>query len=302
MIGRRAALKIGEAYETLFPHETPHALRDFFFEHDYPESLIDSLAITPKETIKHIHISIAPSGMRSILIREAPKDRAEGNAFYEELLRRLAEDILNEAEDAYNELKPVGNVIRRTCLDDDYRFSRSAEVISGSLIKCLELDGYRKVGRHLLRPDGDAVANEQEVTVLRELYRHLALGEEDVTFHHLDLTDEHYLESNWEDCIAAMRRVLESILKQSAIKIQSSGGPSITDRQLSQPVRVRDYLEQTGLFTTSEKEAIAKVYGLMSSTGSHPYIADRDQARLLKNLGLSLSQFTLLKLQGKLVP
>ena len=41
-----------------------------------------------------------------------------------------------------------------------------------------------------------------------------------------------------------------------------------------------------------EKEAIAKVYGLLSDTGSHPYIADRDQARLMRHLSLTFSQLT----------
>ena len=36
------------------------------------------------------------------------------------------------------------------------------------------------------------------------------------------------------------------------------------------------------------------------ATGSHPYIAQQDQARLLRQLALVLSQFILLRYQGYL--
>ena len=42
-------------------------------------------------------------------------------------------------------------------------------------------------------------------------------------------------------------------------------------------------------------QAVAKVYGLMSDKGSHPYIADRDQARCMRYLSLTFAQFVLLR-------
>jgi hypothetical protein len=47
------------------------------------------------------------------------------------------------------------------------------------------------------------------------------------------------------------------------------------------------------------KEALAKVYGLLSHTGGHPYMAQNDQARLLRHLALTFSQFAMLRLRGK---
>ena len=49
---------------------------------------------------------------------------------------------------------------------------------------------------------------------------------------------------------------------------------------------------------TEEKEAIAKIYGFLSETGGHPYIANQDQARLMRHLALTFSQFVLLRLEG----
>jgi hypothetical protein len=61
---------------------------------------------------------------------------------------------------------------------------------------------------------------------------------------------------------------------------------------------VRDYLEQNGLLEGKEKDALAKVYGLLSETGGHPYMAQNEQARLLRHLALSFSQFAMLRFRG----
>ena len=63
---------------------------------------------------------------------------------------------------------------------------------------------------------------------------------------------------------------------------------------------VRDYLEREGLLETKEKKELAEVYGLLSNVGSHPYIAGKDQARLLRQQALLLSQFVMLRYQGYL--
>ncbi len=63
---------------------------------------------------------------------------------------------------------------------------------------------------------------------------------------------------------------------------------------------VRNYLESEGVLETKEKNAIAKIYGLLSKTGGHPYMAASDQARLLRQLSLTLAQFVMLRLQGSL--
>jgi hypothetical protein len=51
---------------------------------------------------------------------------------------------------------------------------------------------------------------------------------------------------------------------------------------------------------TKEKKAISEIYGLLSETGGHPYIAENDQARLSRNLALTISQFVMLRYEGVL--
>ncbi len=74
----------------------------------------------------------------------------------------------------------------------------------------------------------------------------------------------------------------------------------IADSVFRRPVQVRDYLQREGLLEGKEEAAIASVYGLLSNTGSHPYMAAADQARLLRQLALTLAQFIMLRLRGAL--
>jgi hypothetical protein len=59
-------------------------------------------------------------------------------------------------------------------------------------------------------------------------------------------------------------------------------------------------LRDEGLLDEDEMQALAKVYGVLSGKGSHPYMAADDQARLLRHMALVFSQFALLRLDGKL--
>ena len=61
---------------------------------------------------------------------------------------------------------------------------------------------------------------------------------------------------------------------------------------------IRTFLEKQNVLTSIEHQTLARVYGLLSSTGGHPYIAEKDQARLMRHLALTFSQFALLRYEG----
>jgi hypothetical protein len=107
-----------------------------------------------------------------------------------------------------------------------------------------------------------------------------------------------YLESRWNDTISNARNFLEAILSQvgNALHLKLQNSPLITHR----PVEIRDYLASAGLIDDTEKQAIARIYGLISNTGSHPNIAAEDEARLMRNLALTFSQYILLQWEGYL--
>jgi len=199
------------------------------------------------------------------------------------LLRDLAEDVL---------------VIAQT--PEKLNSSRATALIPRFTSE-LELDGYIFRDGKLYFTEAAILDTEGEEGVLIKLVKDLSLANQEVLIHTLELSETHYLEGNWDDCIANSRRFWEAVLQETAARyhLHTTNTPipaSIYDH----PVEVRNYLESQGLLEPKEKEAIAKVYGLMSETGSHPYIAQRDQARLMRYLALTFAQFNLLRLQGSL--
>jgi hypothetical protein len=179
--------------------------------------------------------------------------------------------------------------------------SRSEQPDSQPLLRSLELDGYTYSGKQLHAPESDVLDVEEERGVLQELYSRLKLGESQTAFHHLALSEEHYVAQRWDDSISNSRKFLECVIAQVALTHSTSVAHATLDsKTLERPVAVRDYLESSGLLDAKEKEAIAKTYGLLSHTGGHPYMAESDQARLLRQMALTLSQFVLLRLKGML--
>lgn len=117
---------------------------------------------------------------------------------------------------------------------------------------------------------------EEEVGVLESLHSELSLGNKRVAFEALRLSEEHYRSERWSDCIANSRKFLESIMQEVASShSRLNSGEEISERTFSRPVAIRDYLEHEVLIEKREREAIEKIYGLLSHTGSHPYRPNR---------------------------
>lgn len=170
------------------------------------------------------------------------------------------------------------------------------------LIRSLELDGYKWNGQRLIVGEAEVLDTAEEAGVIQTLYRELSLGDEKTTFHHLQLTEDHYIAGRWDDSIANSRKFLEATLSQIASRHAASRGSAVSEDILSRPVRVRDYLEREGLLEEKEQKAVAAVYGLLSETGGHPYIAKHEEARLMRHLALTFAQFAMLRLRSALAP
>ena len=170
---------------------------------------------------------------------------------------------------------------------------------SQECIQSLELDGYSFRGETLLAPETDVLDAKEEGGVLRDLYNGLALPNEETAFHHLELSESHYLAKRWDDSISNSRKFLEAVLQElAAAHYAAARGAPLPTSTYGRPARVRDYLEASGLIESKEKEALAAVYGLLSETGGHPYMARSEQARLLRHLALTFGQFALLRMRG----
>lgn len=92
----------------------------------------------------------------------------------------------------------------------------------------------------------------------------------------------------------------ELTLSEGAKALSKKRLLDVPESTLSRPVEIRQYLEREGLFERKERESVDKFYALLGETGAHPYMAESDQARLLRQLSLSLSQFALLRLVSAL--
>lgn len=172
--------------------------------------------------------------------------------------------------------------------------------LTRTLKGALELDGYVWDGSRLIQTEADALDVSEESGVVQTLYNDIGLDDEELTFHHLRLAEEHYIAEKWDDSIGNSRKFLESVLRQIAAKYARSKGTTLDATMLTKPVRVRDYLQAEGLLEEKEKLAVTAVYGLLSETGGHPYVAQQDQARLMRHLAVTFSQFGLLRLRGAL--
>lgn len=163
----------------------------------------------------------------------------------------------------------------------------------------LELDGYIFRDNILWVPEETIVDEAEEQGVLENLMISLTLPDIPTLKHNLDLSVIDYQESRWDDSISNSRKFLEGVLSQTASRFGTiSGLDVLSPEQLDRAHKVREYLEVNKILEKKEKETIKQVYGLLSDTGGHPYIASRDQARLMRHLALTFSQFVLLRLEG----
>jgi hypothetical protein len=202
-------------------------------------------------------------------------------------LEDLAEDILNTWKSNWSK-------------QPDYSKPVKDEKVE-KLQRVLELDGYIYRDSKLLAPESDVLDVEKETNLLKHIYTSLSLANSELVFHHLSLSEEHYESGKWDDSISNSRKFLECILQEIAARHSALSKKSPLSQNIyEKPVLVREYLENEGLLEKKETEAISKVYGLLSQTGNHPYMAEKDQARLLRHLALTFSQFVLLRLQGSL--
>ncbi len=304
MISRKTAMTIGTVYEFRFMHYTTintrtgekgyrvrrDALYDFLYENNY-----DAWLCNQAKSVQSVG-----SGKRAV--QEWVMKLHTGETLYpatpnwtweqreklgQQHLQDFAQDILNDWDSydppTYPDKKPQYRQLRR------------------DLLSRLELDGYEYKDGRLLAPEYDVLDADEATGVLQSLYSQQSLPHKEKNFEFLKLSEDHYVAGRWADSIHNSRKFLEGTLQEVAAAHSSRvKGEELAERTYDRAVRVREYLERENLLDTKETETLAKVYGLLSETGSHPNMAYNDQARLLRHLALTFSQFAMLRLQGSL--
>jgi hypothetical protein len=294
MISRKSVLSIARAYVAYFSYIHrdrsrnssqkifKNKLYDFLYENEFDIWFLDKIKkINPytiqdlKELILHIQTG------QTLLAYDVFLDENETFKLGQQLLQKLAESLILECE-------------------NNPDFNNAKGILAVEQMKLdLELDGYVFRNSRLFSPDSTILDESEEEEILVNLINSVQLEDIKTIKYHLDLSAENYRESNWSDSISNSRKVLEAILSQIANRFaQVSGIKPLSLKDQKWAGKVREYLKKYDFFEEQEKEAIGKIYGFLSETGSHPYIANRDQARLMRHLFLTICQFELLRLEG----
>jgi hypothetical protein len=291
MISRPTSLAIASAYTDRFTYHSRSSnggttekvyrdkIYDFLYEQEY-EAWFCNLATKPfrirdlKEWFMKIHTGESFSG--------ATKDWSweQRQKLGQRYLRDLASDHLRWFDG----------------IKSDTFYGKRHEEGASFLQRRLELDGYLYRDGRLLQQHEDVLDVEQEQGILQNLFKSAKLGRTEDAFEFLRLAEEHFVSARWSDSISNVRKFFELTLREGAKSLSIAKGENLSEAMLDRPVEVRQYLEREGLFERKERESLDKIYGLLSETGAHPYMAESDQARLLRQLSLTLSQFALLRL------
>lgn len=288
MISRRTVARIGDFYAERFKEYRSMngyavgsvALYDHLFVHEFPAYLCNSarrLRGQPrviKDFVMQLHTGESLTAATKEWSWESR--RSLGQKHLLELVRACVLD------------QPSLEGFKRKSLDPILR-----DVLAG-----LELDGYRWTEGRFLIPEDEALETQDSQGVLETLYVELKLSDLPVMLHHLTLSESHYIDERWDDVIGNARKFVERVLLSVALRHAQVAQTTLKRGAQARPEGVRQYLETHKLLDAQERKALAETYGVLSAQGGHPFIAEKDQARLLRHLALTYSQFVMLRLKG----
>lgn len=264
MISRRTSRTIAEIYEKMFRnlHSSTGGARyytlnkdtiyDFLFDNNYPAWFCNlakgtwesSITRKFKEFIMRLHTGESSMSVTSEWTWKQREQLGQEN------LHNLAQDMLNHWSD----------------MDDEQDKEYYASEID-FLTRNLELDGYSYKDHRLLISESDVFDVQEEAGVLEATFSNLLLNNKETAFHHLKLSEEHYLDAKWDDSISNSRKFLESVLQEVAYSHSMSINKTpISNEVYSRPTKVREYLEKQGMLESKEKKALSSIYGLLSNT------------------------------------
>lgn len=307
MISRKTTLVLGEIYQEIFSYQKKYPNHNKYYQENNYASFYDFLYSSDfeiwfcnraKMAYKYVNTNDSERVIKEFIMTiqtgeflgESAKNwtNLQREKYGQEYLRNLSQEILKALDKKFF-TKP-------------YESTESGEH-KNKLIRALALDGYIYREGILLLPEQDVINVEEERRTLHVLYQRLNLADKEQAFKFLDLSEEHYIAGRWEDTIGNARKFFEQVLSEVANthSIKSTQQPLNKD-VYERPVEVRKYLQKSNLMEEKEVEAIRGIYGLLSETGGHPKTAKNDQARLLRHLALTLSQFAMLRLEGFLKP
>jgi len=262
-----------EAKRTKWKYDSS-IVHDYLYEHEYDVWVLNAVKLLFGNAKRDLLEFIMKMHTGETFVSETPDwERKEREQLGQRYLKDLAEDIINSHRD-------------KCCIIED------------ELLPSLELEGFTFTQNKLFYSEANILDEAEEEGIIGKIVDMLNIKNKKTILHHLDLSREHYQAKKWDDSISNSRKFLECILQEIAKKAHSIKTGKEVAEGFDIPMKVREYLCNNDLIERKEKEAIASIYSLLSNTGGHPYIAEKDQARLLRNVALTFSHFILLRFQG----
>jgi hypothetical protein len=270
---------------------------EFFFESDFPARFCNAVRFSLhmhhrnyRDFIMKLHTG---ESVREILQKkDLPLEAAETEG--QVYLRQIAEALLRD----FNKPPAVEGGLSKA-----FHNMRRDELrpFVARLVAALELDGYTFRAEQLILRDSSPVDAEKQRDILIEIAKDLRLANVEVLKHCLKLSEDGYHDGRWDDSVGNGRRAMEAVFQEcAALWERHAKGRELPDDIYKWAGKVREYLQQNGLLTEKEQKALAANHGLLSETGSHPYIAQSDQARMMRQIALILSEFVMLRTAGAL--
>lgn len=292
VIGRQSVLDLAACYLRAFGRTCTagyappiigvdcDALRDYLFVKGYEEDFISAATFLPHpDALKRFIMALhGGSGIGSSDLGVYAPVNLDGNA----VLLQLAADMLSSPPERTHRIEWFSEYIRR-------------------LQSSLELDGFMLHAGNLVASE-DSVLDEEEVKgCLERAIEDLGFAKQPTGLHHLKQAEVDYLADRWDDSISQSRKFHEYVMQEVAATHHAHAHDSPLDPAVyDAPGQVRKYLRDAGLLNHKECAAFGALFSLFSETGSHPYVAEATQARLMWRLALTLSDFMLARLGGYL--
>lgn len=261
-------------------------LYDFLYVRDYPEWFLIAIKninqYEKRSALEFIMGLNTGSFFHQAKINPDDKQHKQMVEAGKNLLNKLAQDMLVFV---YNDIE----FNQKPTLMELYK----------NLLHQLEFDGFIFRDNILYKTESKILDFEEETGTIHQYIKELKLNNQEITLHHLEHIEKDYIDEKWDDSIGNSRKFLESVLQEIADKhsMIEKGSPLPSEIK-KWAGKVRGYLETEELFSEPEIKTFREIYGLMSETGNHPYIAQKDQAILIRNLALTLAQFALLRYSG----
>lgn len=154
-------------------------------------------------------------------------------------------------------------------------------------------DGFVSSGEEIVPEESFAVEHKSALAQLVE--KHANCLKTSILLHHLQNAEELFRLEKWDASVGQSRNFVEQMLTDIA-HLTAKERQETPD--LSRPVKIRDYLQQSGFFDEGErKKLVDGVYGYFSEEGSHPGIGHQSTARICLSILWTFGFYVLEKLE-----